>query len=325
MPSPMTNSSTDVLRFTAHGKLLLSGEYFVLDGAKALALPTKHGQNLEVIHTKDTSNTLHWKSIGFDGKAWFEGQFNWSDLNLLKTTDADIAKRLQGILAKARELNPSFLPTPSKKSIEVRTHLEFPREWGLGTSSTLLYNISQWAGVDPYQLLAHSFGGSGYDLACAGAEGPILYQKLAEKITVSPCVFDPPFKAQLFFVYLGKKQNSRQGIAHYRQMVEVSNEQIDFISGLSQKLLEINRLETFETLLEMHETFIAEQLSLEKVKSLYFHDYWGSVKSLGAWGGDFVLVSSDRDLTRTKSYFSTKGFDVFIPYSELILDQKQSE
>ncbi len=32
--------------FSAHGKLLLSGEYFVLDGALGLALPANYGQHL---------------------------------------------------------------------------------------------------------------------------------------------------------------------------------------------------------------------------------------------------------------------------------------
>jgi len=30
--------------FYSNGKLLITGEYLVLDGAKALALPTKYGQ-----------------------------------------------------------------------------------------------------------------------------------------------------------------------------------------------------------------------------------------------------------------------------------------
>ena len=34
--------------FYSNGKLLITGEYLVLDGAKALALPTKYGQYLTV-------------------------------------------------------------------------------------------------------------------------------------------------------------------------------------------------------------------------------------------------------------------------------------
>jgi len=34
--------------FYSHGKLLLTAEYVILDGAKALALPTKFGQEMEI-------------------------------------------------------------------------------------------------------------------------------------------------------------------------------------------------------------------------------------------------------------------------------------
>ena len=34
--------------FKSHGKLLITGEYFVLNGAKALSIPTSYYQTLEV-------------------------------------------------------------------------------------------------------------------------------------------------------------------------------------------------------------------------------------------------------------------------------------
>ena len=36
------------MEFYSNGKLLISGEYFVLDGAKCLALPCKKGQLLKI-------------------------------------------------------------------------------------------------------------------------------------------------------------------------------------------------------------------------------------------------------------------------------------
>jgi hypothetical protein len=52
------------------------------------------------------------------------------------------------------------------------------------------------------------------------------------------------------------------------------------------------------------------------VKEALFSDFNGEVKSLGAWGGDFVMVLSDSDPT---SYFSSKGFETVISYDEMIL------
>ena len=56
--------------FYSHGKLLLTAEYLVLDGAKALAVPTKKGQFLKDADAE--KNTLSWKSIDHKGKIWFE-------------------------------------------------------------------------------------------------------------------------------------------------------------------------------------------------------------------------------------------------------------
>jgi hypothetical protein len=47
-----------------------------------------------------------------------------------------------------------------------------------------------------------------------------------------------------------------------------------------------------------------------------FSDFKGEIKSLGAWGGDFVMVISESDPT---AYFSEKGFTTVISYDEMIL------
>ena len=56
--------------YYSHGKLLISCEYAVLDGAKALALPTKLGQRLDV--SKKYTKNIHWKSLDYQNKLWFE-------------------------------------------------------------------------------------------------------------------------------------------------------------------------------------------------------------------------------------------------------------
>ena len=63
-----------MLRFYSHGKLLLTAEYVVLDGAKALALPTKYGQSLTVKTIEPLK--LIWKSIDYKGVVWFEDIFD---------------------------------------------------------------------------------------------------------------------------------------------------------------------------------------------------------------------------------------------------------
>jgi mevalonate kinase len=175
-------------------------------------------------------------------------------------------------------------------SLDISTRLTFPRDWGLGTSSTLIYTIAQWLRINPYLLLEKTFGGSGYDLACAAAKGPIIFQRKNNKPTSYSVSFNPPFKENLYFIYLGKKQNSREGIARYREKAPtIPPQYFDDISALTQAFLHCTDLYDFEKIIVEHENKVKDIIQLEPVKSLIFHDFWGSVKSLGAWGGDFVF------------------------------------
>lgn len=303
--------------FKSNGKLLLTGEYVVLDGATALAVPTQYGQSLKVTPIDETK--LIWKSFDDNGAIWFEGTFD-TDFKILKYLEnTNVAKRLEQIFSAVKTLNPKFLT--SNHGFEIETHLEFPKNWGLGTSSTLINNIAQWTNVNPYELLRLTFGGSGYDVACAQHDTPITYQLLnsetqGDSPLVVPVDFNPPFKDHLYFVYLNKKQNSRDGIAHYKSISEDLTPVISEIDHITNEILECKDLVWFQKLIEIHENIIGKLTKQEVVKSLFFNDFEGSIKSLGAWGGDFVLVTSEDNPT---AYFKNKGFDVIVPYSEMVL------
>jgi len=311
------------LSFRAHGKLLLSGEYFVLDGAKALALPTQLGQSLNITFTN--SNKIEWRAFDHDQSEWLYVDLAIKDLTILKYNEEDSAKRLQQILAQAKKQNPDFLL--DYKGLKVETILEFPRKWGLGSSSTLIANLAMWANIDPYELLENTMGGSGYDLACAVNNFPIVYWREQGKAQVQASSFNPPFKDSLYFVYLSKKQNSREGIRRYREKVNSLNNLLDTISQLSLNMERCESLNDFEKLLLEHESLVAKTLELPRAQDLYFKDFWGVVKSLGAWGGDFVLATSSRKENETKRFFNEKGFSVVLKYKDLILsgDHRVSE
>jgi hypothetical protein len=219
--------------------------------------------------------------------------------------------------------NPGFLQT--NKTVYAETKLEFPRLWGLGSSSTLIFNIAQWSKTNAFRLLGETIGGSGYDIACAGADGPVLYQNKSNRPIVKPCIFDPPFREHLFFVYLGKKQNSREGIAHYRKNVKDHLRVIETLNAITEKLLKTSDLDEFILLLTEHENLIAAALQMARIQDQFFSDFEGLVKSLGAWGGDFVLVAGTAGYVKTKEYFNEKGFDVFFRYDELILQRIESK
>lgn len=298
-----------------NGKLLLSGEYFVLDGAWALAAPTRLGQRMEVAEG-GIEGLLLWKSRDADGKIWFDGEFELPGLSYIKGNDEEAGKRLQQILEAICTFSPAFLI--NQTSLTVETRLEFPRQWGLGSSSTLIYLMAQWAQVDPFLLLKNTFGGSGYDVAAAGVDTPFLY-RAGSPPEVEPCHFQPPFSEHLYFVYLGQKQNSREGIARYREHQPVDEALIAKVSALTRAMVDCSDLRDWDELIREHERLVGGLLNLPRARDLHFPGFWGEVKSLGAWGGDYVLVSSDRSEQETRSYFNEKGFPVFFPYRALIL------
>jgi len=306
--------------FYSNGKLLITGEYFVLDGAKSLAVPTACGQGLIVEPIKESQ--LIWNSFTNEGKCWLEAIFDLPKLRLVSATfDAaedggndTLAEKLKEILIEARNLNPSFLN--SENGFLVKTNLTFPKNWGLGTSSTVINNISKWAEVNPYVLLENTFGGSGYDLACAEHNTPIFYAKVGKVPLVEKVNFNPVFKNQLYFVYLNKKQNSREGIQHFKSVKRNLSSEIRQISELSDYFLSCANINDFEKLMKVHEQIVSKTIQLKTVQELYFSDYFGQTKSLGAWGGDFILATGNSD---TPSYFNKKGFQTVIPYQDLIL------
>ncbi|MDY7396831.1 GYDIA family GHMP kinase [Aureibaculum sp. 2210JD6-5] len=306
--------------FYSNGKLLLTGEYLVLDGAKALALPTKYGQNLTVQKIKE--DKLVWESYTDQNELWLQVEFDLPRLRIISATfDSKkdgggdlLAEKLREILISAKKSNINFLTEST--GFYVKSTLDFPRKWGLGTSSTLINNIAQWAKVDAFQLQFDNFGGSGYDIACAQNISPITYQLKGKKPIVEATNFNPDFKEQLYFVYLNKKQNSREGIATYRNFMGDINTSIEEISYLTNQIIKSKTLSDFEKLLVEHEMIISNIIQQTPVQQQLFSDYFGQTKSLGAWGGDFILATGNDD---TPSYFKNKGFKTVIPYQEMIL------
>lgn len=303
--------------YRSNGKLLLTAEYAVLDGAKALAIPTKYGQSLEV--EDNDSNGIHWKSYNELGEVWFEERLKIESTSTAFSVTAksndQITERLIQILKAIRELNPEFLA--SNQGYNITTHQDFNRLWGLGTSSTLINNLANWAHVDAFQLLEKTFGGSGYDIACSQNDYPISFQlQQNQKPLVESVDFQPEFKHQLYFVYLNQKQNSRDGISAYKKLGKVNSEIIKQINGITEAMIVCKSLSEFQSLIETHENIISKLIQQDPIKVRFFSDFNGALKSLGAWGGDFVLVASEGNPT---DYFKAKDFETVIPYEAMVL------
>lgn len=309
------------LIYHSNGKFLLTGEYLVLKGALALATPLKFGQSLTVKTVSEPF--LHWDAYKPDGP-WFSVTLNPKNLDIIDCDDRPKAEKLVQILKAVRELKPNAF----NDGLHFETYLDFDPNWGLGSSSTLIANLSRWANINPYELLKMTFGGSGYDIACATAEGPIYYQvktEVPEPVEgptpmVEPIDFNPPFSDHLYFIYQGQKQSSSKEVKAFllkANPVDLQKD-IEAISEISRAVPKCETLDEFAMLMQCHERIIARCIGQEPVQKR-FPDFEGVLKSLGAWGGDFILAATDWTEDQVKDYFKRKGLEVIFGYKEMVL------
>lgn len=300
--------------FRSHGKLLLFGEYAVIDGAKALAIPCKKGQTLQI--KAHRGSDLIWESYDHNKELWFEAHFSLYDFSAIRTSDRATSDFLQKLLKGAVRQNTEFLNTWN--GFKAINRLEFPRLWGLGTSSTLINNVANWAEVNPFHLHFAVSTGSGYDIACAEADGPLIYQLKDDELHFEEIDFDPSFMDQVFFVYLGNKQSTKSAISHYSKQAKKRRELAEEVSKLTEAAIACDDLTDFCDIVDAHEALLSKELNLKTVKSERFTDYNGSIKSMGAWGGDFAMAVSKGSVEADMAYFKTKGYATNIPYYDML-------
>ena len=304
--------------YKANGKLLITGEYAVLDGAEALVLPIRYGQKLTVKYEpKENEQHISWTAREF-GNEWFTASFSFA-LDILSTNNLVIARRLRDTLETVILLQPALIEINNKLSFE--TDIEFNRNWGFGTSSTLLALLSKWAGIDPMTLHNRCSSGSGYDIEAAIRSQSFIYQgkpglHKTENIQLSASAIDA-----MFFVYLGKKQNTRDAISAYRAM---NNRKIPVpeISELTRRFVRCTDKFELMQIIDEHERILSDILRHQTLKESRFPDFEGAVKSLGAWGGDFALFVTDQPREYLINYLKNKSLHTVFTYNDLaFIDQ----
>lgn len=299
-------------RYFSPGKLLLSSEYAVLDGALALAVATKPGQELVADEKSDGNSKVFW-SAKHQGKDWLSAEIDYRNWEVLSSNNPEAAEFVVKVLRNLQRLSEEKFH--SDASYHLTTNLEFPADYGLGSSSTLMTNLSKWAGTDAFALNEKSLGGSGYDVAVAMEEAAILYRNSENGREIEKVEFSPEFRNELIFIHLNQKQNSREGIGLYRAK-EKSQQLIDEFSELTMKIYQAETLAEFSRLMEIHEKKLSDFLQTKTAKALHFADCPAFIKSLGAWGGDFVM---SQKFEGWQHYFSAKGFKTIFEWDELIL------
>lgn len=304
----MQKGNTQV--YYAHGKLLLSAEYLVLSGAKALALPLKYGQSLSI----ETSHSVFFKWEAFTSNGyWFKAEFD-NNLNILHADNTQLAQKLSSIIKVCISYRDDIKELIANTI--ARTNLEFNPDWGWGSSSTLISLLSQWLGVNPYLLLHETFGGSGYDIACATANSAITYQIINNAPKIENINFNPSFSEKIWLVYSGTKQSSMSEIARFSKL-KASHSAIEQINGLTDEMISCNDLVKFGQTMENHENIIGQIIHFNPIKNKYFKDFKGYIKTLGAWGGDFIMAISEENENYVKTYFEGKDLKCVFNFNEI--------
>ena len=292
----------------ANGKLLITAEYLILKGAKGLAIPTNYGQSL-TFEKNENNPLLHWESLDENNLVWFSATFDLKNSNLVRSSNNKKARFIYNVLDSARELANHENHICGR----ITTKLDFNIDWGLGSSSTLIWSIASIFEIDPLELHFHTSKGSGYDIVCAGTNNPITYKLEKHKQPIYQKVdWNPIFKDEIQFIYLNKKQNSESEVNRFMDST-ILDKDIFEINQLTETIITCEDLNQFENSITEHENIVGKLLHKTPIKQKLFKDYPGAIKSLGAWGGDFILA------TRKNSfYFEQRGYNTIISFNNMI-------
>lgn len=306
------------MKFTANGKLLISSEYAVLCDAWAFAIPTKFHQTLNIKEQTSDKETIKWK-IHFaytqenqEFTLSYDSNTGWQIVSAIG--DGECRDWGKGIVNILNQIIKFGIDKKVFLGKEFNFQIDFNHKWGLGTSSTMISLLSQYLKSNPYTLLENTFGGSGYDIACATTNKPILYNKKNRKTLEVD--WTPKFSDNIFFVYTNNKQISSVEIRKTKKYRTELVKNRCFFSELSFILSDTDSLLEFKKTVVLHERKLAS--ILEKIpiqKNSCFKDCPFVLKSLGAWGGDFIMAIGDE---ADKDYFEKKGFNTIFSLKEIL-------
>lgn len=294
------------------GKLLLTSEYVVLDGALALAVATKPGQEFLCTEITDGKSQVIWKAY-HQGQLWLNICLNYKTWEISETNLPESADFVVKILKEIQKLSSGKLH--SGGSYHIVTNLQFPADFGLGSSSTLMNNLALWADIDAFLLNDLVLGGSGYDIAVAKEKSAVLFQLKNNERNVRKISFEPPFKEDIIFIHLNQKKDSREAIRHYRSK-DKPHHLIEEFSRITDEVINCSTLENFTNLMIFHEKKLSEFLEIPPIKETYFKDCPSFVKSLGGWGGDFVMASR---FDNYQQWFEERGFSTVFSWDNIII------
>jgi mevalonate kinase len=301
--------------YYSNGKLMISGEYLVLHGASSLVVPLKVGQLMRVAVNGYDNPVIHWNALVM-GEPWFNTDISLNDWSVTRTNDENIAINLAKMLKEAARMNPILFE--NKAEYEITTETAFDQNWGFGSSSALTANIAQWAMIDPFELHFSVSDGSGADVAAAVSKGPLLYRLIKRKPHYCRVDFAPSFMNKLWLVYTGIKKNTAASIKEFNANATPSAKSLESMDEITLEMTASSTLSSFMTLMSRHEKYLSDIWGVPPLKE-QFVDFPGEVKSLGAWGGDFIMAASESEESLIRDYFQRKNMQLLFSLDQIIL------
>lgn len=273
---------------------MLAGEYAVMCGVEALAMPVRAGQWQHVweMPAKAVSK-LVWQSKDADGSVWFECRIDTDIMHVSETTSESYSDTLLRLLLCIKEQKAELF---LHKNIRIETECEFNRSFGLGSSSTLVCNLAKWSGVDAHALQEHVFGGSGYDVAVGNLGRPLVYWLENNNSNWSSWQLPPDFTREWYLAFPGEKQNSRESLSTVKSQLEKISTDVALLQQMNaciQAVKTPRSLPMLEAMLEMWQALLSQRLDLSRpYETLGLSPVKGGLcKYLGAWGGDVLLIN----------------------------------
>ncbi|MFO8236121.1 MAG: GYDIA family GHMP kinase [Bacteroidales bacterium] len=297
--------------YFSNGKLLLTGEYLVLQGGEAIALPLKTGQYMKIDSIPD--NKIIWETT-YQQKKIFQGSFSADNFEIIEYTDKNIADYLKNLMVTAFSQTSISI----KNGLLIQTYLDFPLHWGLGSSSTLINNLAKCLHIDPFKLNTDLTGSSGYDIACAESNKPILYHNQSGVPEYKKIDWLPFFRENIYFVYTGKKQDSKSEARSFLRKNFPLKQHINELKDINTKILQSELIEEFDVQIDRHETLLSKLLMKQKAREAILGNFPGKAKWLGAWGGDFIMLSWRKSKNELKQYLERHNLSIFFQWDEII-------
>lgn len=302
-----------LLTFQCPGKLFITGEYAVLHGALSLVVPVHYTQNLMI--TPSEKGQLHWTTTWND-TVFLSASIQLNDFSTLSCSDSLRAAFLTRLLKSVRRLNPNFLV---EGGYRVRSVMGANPQWGFGSSAQLTVNVARWAGVDALVLHRLVSSGSGADVACSLVAHAIHYSISMKQSRYHEVSFKPPFADKLLLVYTNRKQDSATSVRNFLLKRHLIDSRRDLVSQITLEATQTSDIHVFAGLMAEHERLLSAVLKQPPVQETQFNGFPGVVKSLGAWGGDFVLAIPSAGMDEAASWFLERGYDTLLPFHETVL------